>query len=489
MPSVGYYLFASSVAGCILYFYALRALEIVDAATQTPLNIFLVILSLVSIVTLFFRPPKTSSLLVRRIGLTILIVFQVKNTIDYGIRNVIKYRNLQDHVAIVTGGNSGTGFSVAKHLVASNCYVVVGCRSMEKCNQAVTDIQAIFPAKSGLIRAMHLDLNDLGSVKSFVEEFERHYDRLDYLVNNAGLVAATGTKTKQGLEESFGAMHIGHFALTKWLLKLLTKPILGENVSHAAKVINVASAAYVSGNFHPSLFSVTAGGDLKGEITNNCPLYGPFELISCCPLNACPNTNGYARAKLSNILHAQELQRRFDEHVYASLNSLFPKHYRRLVTASLHPGTVSTNIAPLLKYSPSFTRSSDDGGLVILHAIFDDSYVPGSFIDEMLTAHDLMNHRDSHLAMHLSAFPAAQELPFAKDQSSLRSFSFHKLLWNIQSFIVPQSAELLELTARESAHLVATRLWDVSDQIVHDWEAKRNILLSPIRETQRSLFH
>jgi NAD(P)-dependent dehydrogenase (short-subunit alcohol dehydrogenase family) len=422
----------------------------------------------------------------RRIGLTILIVFQVKNTIDYGIRNAIKFRSLEDHVAIVTGGNSGTGFSVAKHLVASNCYVVIGCRSMEKCNHAVSEIQNIYPGKSGLIRAMHLDLNDLGSVRAFVDEFERHYDRLDYLVNNAGLVASVGTRTKQGLEESFGAMHIGHFALTNWLLKLLTKPIPGKNLAHAAKVINVASAAYVSGNFHPTLFSDTGDGDLRGEITDNCPLYGPFDMISCCPLNACPNTNGYARAKLSNVLHAQELQRRFDEHVNASSHSIFPKHYRRLVTASLHPGTVSTNIAPILKYSPSFTRSSDDGGLVILHAILDDSYVPGSFIDEMLNAHDLVDLRDSNLPAHLSAYPAAQDLPFSKE-SSIGYFSLHKLVWSLQTFVVPQSAEMLELTARESARLLGARLWDVSDQIVHDWEMKHKILMAPVRQTSRQL--
>ncbi len=488
MNSLSYNIFAGSFAGCIVYFFALRALEIIDATTQNPLNIFLVIISLVSILTLFLRPPKTVSLLLRRIGLTVLIVFQLKTTIDYNLRSLIQYRNLENHVAIVTGGNSGTGFSVAKHLVASNCYVVIGCRSMDKCSNAVNEIRSIYPSKSNLIRPMHLDLNDLGSVKLFVEEFERHYDRLDYLVNNAGMVASMGTTTKQGLEESFGAMHVGHFALTKWLLKLLTKPIKGENIAKAAKVINVASAAYVTGNFHPSLFSDTGDGDLKGEITNNCPLYGPFELISCCPLNACPNTNGYARAKLSNVLHAQELQRRFDEHVNSSLYNIFPKHYRRLVTASLHPGTVSTNIAPILKYSPSFTRGSDDGGLVILHAIIDDSYIPSSFIDEMLNAHDLMDHRETHLGMHLSGYPEANELPFAKG-SSAEHFSFHKFLWNLQTFVVPPSGEMMELTSRESARLLGARLWDVTEQIIHDWENQRKILATPIKQTKRFLFH
>jgi hypothetical protein len=85
-------------------------------------------------------------------------------------------------------------------------------------------------------------------------------------------------------------MHVGHFALTKWLMDLLLIPV--HDSKEPSRVINIASAAYVAGGFHSSLLSLNGFGDFKGEHVDNCAWTGTFSLIPCCPALRCPNTNG-----------------------------------------------------------------------------------------------------------------------------------------------------------------------------------------------------
>jgi hypothetical protein len=353
-------------------------------------------------------------------------------------------------------------------------------------------------------------------------------------------------------------MHVGHYALTNYLLKLLIKPLPGGSSSSSghghpggqvgasasasaastsgllsARVINVASDALLAGNFHPSLLSGSGAGDLQREVTDNCGTFGPYDLGQCCPMMACPLTNGYARAKLANTMHAFELQRRVDDYVFHHLGTgvFNPKSFRRLVTASLHPGTVGTHIswfldAPLV--SP-FLRSPDQAAYVVLHAILDDSYVPGSHIDAMLHGHDLFGFQAKHLRRHFELFPEAQSMDLSDD-----TYTLHRQWWRVQSLVQPSVAfnsensdgrvdaiitsvvsnatipittaatvdseqenpqESLQQEEREESakdkndgvelyhkHTVAARLWDVTDQIVRDWEADKPVLVSVVTE-------
>jgi NAD(P)-dependent dehydrogenase (short-subunit alcohol dehydrogenase family) len=327
---------------------------------------------------------------------------------------------------------------------------------------------------------MQLDLDDLKSVRKFSLDFLRRYSRLDILINNAGLVAQPGAETKQGLEQSFGAMHLGHFALTKYLLRLLLKPLPhGQSGAEAARVVNIASDGMLAGNFHPTLMSGSGGGDLSREMTDNCGFaYG----VQCCPLLPCPYTNGYSRAKLANVLHAYELQRRVDEYIseHSKIGSGARK-FRRLVTASLHPGTVHTNIASLLanKIVGLMLRSSDQAAYIIMHAILEDSFVPSSYIDGLRKPHDLFNYREKHLQNHLNAFPAARSLPFAEESKVDDKHSLHRLFWTSQSLIKPNIGEVVgvELFRKDA---VAGRLWDVSEQLLRDWEAGKPMFTTPV---------
>lgn len=224
-------------------------------------------------------------------------------------------------IALIYGLNlprSGIGFAITKHLIKLGATVVMACRNEVKCTAAAAKIKKLHPHKGSNVISMQLDLSDLESVWNFSQSLQQKFDRVDILINNAGLMSGPGFLTKQGIEGLLGVMHVGHFALTEWLLPALQKPLstLELSVLDPARIINVASAvAFLQGNFHPSLLQSQSGeGDLRGEITDNCGVMAlPFsKSISCCPMFACPHTNGYARAKLANILHILELQRRLD---------------------------------------------------------------------------------------------------------------------------------------------------------------------------------
>lgn len=408
----------------------------------------------------------------------------LKQNLDHDLKLSLKFRDLSDHVSIVTGGNSGTGLAVAKQLVRLGSTVIITCRSDAKCQAAVEEISALYPPKKHLIVPMILDLNDLASVKKFSSAFLKRFARLDILVNNAGVVASPGAVTAQGLEQSFGVMHIGHFALTRYLLKLMLKPVSSSrNLIDASRIVNVASDAFMAGNFHPSFMSGAGTGDLNNEITDNC---GHSGAVECCPLLACPHTNGYARAKLSNIMHAFELQRRVDEHLTATAGSAgASKKYRRLVTSSLHPGSVHTNISSFLASNivALFLRTSDQAAHIILRAILEDTFVPSSYLDGMGHAHDLFGYQESHLDKHYKAFPEARALPFGSVKPSDDRLSLQRLVWNAQSVIAPLNTSAVHGARAERdfrRDTVAARLWDISEQIVKDWESNRPILKTEV---------
>lgn len=213
--------------------------------------------------------------------------------------------------------SSGIGFEVATLFALHNATVIMACRDMKKCNTKADEIrQKMTESKysAGVVDPMFLDLADLVTVRSFVEAMKKNYSQLDYLINNAGLLSNSGYRTAQGFEGLIGTMHLGHFSLTKWLEPLLLHPPNSDSnrsLAQPARVINVASGAFVAGNFHPSLMTDdNYRHDWHGEVTDNCPTF--LHVISCCPALACPHTNGYARAKLANVLHTMELQKHFD---------------------------------------------------------------------------------------------------------------------------------------------------------------------------------
>ena len=176
--------------------------------------------------------------------------------------------------ALITGANSGIGFEAARALAEHGARVVLACRSRVKADAAVQAIATTAPAAD--VSVLELDLADLDQVTVAAATFASAHDRLDLLINNAGLMAIPKQTTVQGYEMQLGVNHLAHFALTGRLLdRLLATP--------GSRVVSISSQGHRPGRI--------AFDDLQSE-----QKYGPWK--------------AYFQSKLANLLFVAELQRR-----------------------------------------------------------------------------------------------------------------------------------------------------------------------------------
>lgn len=199
-------------------------------------------------------------------------------------------------VALVTGANSGIGYETARQLAARHAHVVMACRSLDKAEAAKARIVNDLPDAS--LRVMPLDLSSLASVHAFAEAFLAEHDRLDLLINNAGVMIPPYSTTAEGFELQFGTNHLGHFALTGLLLPLITR-------TPEARIVTVSSEAHRMGKIDFE--------NLDGE---KGYAKWPF----------------YGQSKLANLLFTYELQR----HLEAAGHTT--------IAVAAHPGWTSTNL-------------------------------------------------------------------------------------------------------------------------------------------------
>lgn len=141
-------------------------------------------------------------------------------------------------VAIVTGANTGLGYETAFALAGLGARVILACRNQNKAEQARQAILAQYPDASLDVR--HIDTGSLASVRRFAEAIRRDYERLDWLINNAGIMITPYFTTEDGFEGQLGVNYLGHFLLTGLLLPLL-------NSTAEARVVSLYS---VAANWH-----------------------------------------------------------------------------------------------------------------------------------------------------------------------------------------------------------------------------------------------
>jgi NAD(P)-dependent dehydrogenase (short-subunit alcohol dehydrogenase family) len=141
-------------------------------------------------------------------------------------------------VALVTGGTSGIGKATAMALAAMGADVVVVGRDRERGERAAAEIRAQTGSRVDLALA---DLASQAGVRELAEGFKGRYDRLDVLVNNAGLVQSTRTESPDGLETTLAINHLAPFLLTNLLLDTLKE-------SAPSRVVTVSSEAERWGN-------------------------------------------------------------------------------------------------------------------------------------------------------------------------------------------------------------------------------------------------
>ncbi|MGW3129837.1 SDR family NAD(P)-dependent oxidoreductase [Streptomyces sp. NPDC001123] len=137
-------------------------------------------------------------------------------------------------VFLVTGGNAGIGYFVAEQLSVTGATVVLGSRNPAKAEAATASIRSRVPGAR--VRAVRLDLADLPTLGTAVESLD--VEHLDAVVYNAGVALDDPPRreTGDGHELMFGTNHLGHFALTHWLLPLLS-------AAPAARVVTMGSFA------------------------------------------------------------------------------------------------------------------------------------------------------------------------------------------------------------------------------------------------------
>jgi len=144
-------------------------------------------------------------------------------------------------VVIVTGANSGMGKAISIEIAKTGATVVMLCRSKIRGESALMEVQTL--SGNNAVKLMLCDLGSRKSIEDFCSEFKRRYQRLDVLVNNAGVILPGRHETIDGNELQFGVNHLGHFLLTNLLLDILI-------ASAPARIVNVTSGAHKIGKIH-----------------------------------------------------------------------------------------------------------------------------------------------------------------------------------------------------------------------------------------------
>jgi NAD(P)-dependent dehydrogenase (short-subunit alcohol dehydrogenase family) len=209
----------------------------------------------------------------------------------------LREANLEGKSCLVTGATSGIGKEIALGLAKMGATVVLAGRSRERCELAINEIRG--KIKDGSKVSYHVaDLSSQASIHQLAKEYSDNHERLDVLVNNAGVFLAKRITTVDGIEYTFAVNHLAPFLLTALLIDLI-------KASSPSRIVTTSSVAHRSAQIDFD--------DIQ------------FEKRSYSGIKA------YAQSKLANILFTNELAERL-EGTGVSANCF-------------HPGGVRTNLA------------------------------------------------------------------------------------------------------------------------------------------------
>jgi NAD(P)-dependent dehydrogenase (short-subunit alcohol dehydrogenase family) len=243
-------------------------------------------------------------------------------------------------VAVITGANTGLGYETAAALADHGAHVVLAVRNLDKGKDAAARISAQSPGAA--VALQELDLTSLDSIRAAAEQLRSAHDRIDLLINNAGVMWTPKSTTKDGFELQFGTNHLGHFAFTGLLLDRLL-PVAGS------RVVTVSSIGHrIRADIHFD--------DLQWERGYN-------------------RVAAYGQAKLANLLFTYELQRRL-----APLGTT--------IAVAAHPGGSNTELtrnlpALVVPFAnalvPLIAQGADMGALPTLRAATDPGVLGGQY--------------------------------------------------------------------------------------------------------------
>ncbi len=208
---------------------------------------------------------------------------------------VLDGKDLSGTTAFITGGNSGLGQETGRAMAAKGAHVVLAGRDQAKLDEAVNAIKADTPDAN--VETIICDLGSLDSVRACGIEANERFDKIDMLINNAGVMACPMEHTSDGFERQFGTNHLGHFVLTKALMPLIEAGDHKRIVNLSSRGHQIAPTSIVDPNFESTP-------------------YDPWL--------------SYGRSKTANVLFSVGLEQRFADqgvHAYA-----------------VHPGGIDTNL-------------------------------------------------------------------------------------------------------------------------------------------------
>ncbi|XP_006003247.1 retinol dehydrogenase 13 [Latimeria chalumnae] len=145
---------------------------------------------------------------------------------------------IKGKTVIITGANTGIGKETALELAKRGGRIIMACRNMEKCEAAAREVRT--ETLSHNVHARYLDLASMKSIREFARKINEEEERVDILINNAGIMRCPRWKTEDGFEMQFGVNHLGHFLLTNLLLDTM-------KTSGHSRIVNVSSLAHVAG--------------------------------------------------------------------------------------------------------------------------------------------------------------------------------------------------------------------------------------------------
>jgi len=202
---------------------------------------------------------------------------------------------LDGKTVVVTGANAGIGKICSLEFSRRGAKVVLLCRSLERGEAAAKEIRM---ETQGEVIVHKMDLSSLTSVRTCAKQLGNSLERIDILLNNAGIMACPKGFTEDGFEKQIGTNHFGHFLLTNLLMPLIKRAAPG------ARIVNVSSLAHTQ-------------GAMQWDDIN-------FERSKYSPVVA------YAQSKLANVLFTRELARKVEG--------------SGVTAYALHPGVIATDL-------------------------------------------------------------------------------------------------------------------------------------------------
>jgi len=213
-------------------------------------------------------------------------------------------------VAIVTGGNTGLGKELVTQLAKHGAKVYMASRTESRAREAIKQLYKENPEleKKAGIEFLQLDLCDLASCQAAARTFLEKENRLDILINNAGIMATPFELTKDGFDVQFQSNYLGHFAFTHPLIPILIETSKLPNTS--VRIVQVSSGGH---NF---------ANKIEGGVK--------FDSIESVNRDFGSPWKRYGQSKLANILFAKALAKRLAEY--------------RIWSNALHPGNINTEL-------------------------------------------------------------------------------------------------------------------------------------------------